>query len=206
MQSTGTVDIPSKGSGDSVSDDDLQSWCSAADRLMKDFYSWPPEFHWSLQKKPELETLRRWLAGKPKELTLHALRLFASKERSKGTSEVCRRFVHARNRYLKLAQESPIPPAEEPRPDLPNVISKGKLLDWFDNAAKIGQRCGMRFENTLTSEEEDIFRQWIGTHTAGYTLLALYRLADGGGKTCPDPCRLYFEKRDYFYGQYVASL
>ena len=206
MQNTGTVDVCIKGSGETVSDDELQSWCSAADQVMKDFYSWPPEFHWTLTKKPELETLRRWLAGKPRDLTLHAVRLFAQTERTKGTHEVCRRFVHARNRYLKLAQESPLPPTEEPRPELPNSISKGKLLDWFDQAAKTAALHDMRFENTLTREEEDTFRQWIGTHKWGFTIGAIHHLAEGGGKTSSDACRLYFEKRDYFYGQELASL
>jgi hypothetical protein len=88
----------------------------------------PEEFLWKLKGKPELETLRRWLAGKPRDLTLQALRIFARTERSKGTEDACRRFVHARNRYLKLAKESPTPPAEEPGRDLPNAISRGKLL------------------------------------------------------------------------------
>jgi hypothetical protein len=61
----------------------------------------------------------------------------------------------------------------------------------------------MHFENTLTRDEEDIFRQWIGTHTWGYTIGALHRLADGGGKNSPDPCRLYFDKRDDYYRQAV---
>jgi hypothetical protein len=86
------------------------------------------------------------------------------------------------------------------------VIRLGQLLDWVDEAAKIGQRCGMRFQNTFTRDEEDTLRQWIGTHTWGQTLLAIYQLSHGGGKTSSDPCRLYFEKRDYFYDQYVASL
>ena len=203
VQNTGTVDVSLKGSGDSVSDDDLAKWCAAADRVMKDFHSYPEEFLWKLKGKPELETLRRWLAGKPTELTLQALRIFARTERSKGTEDASRRFVHARNHYLKLAKESPTPPAEELGRDLPNAISKGKLLDWFDGAANIAKQCGMRFENTLTSDEEDIFRQWIGTHTWGYTIMALYRLADGEGKTSPDPCRLYFDSRDDYYRQAV---
>jgi hypothetical protein len=111
--------------------------------------------------------------------------------------------VRTRNRYLKLAKESPIPPAEEPGRDLPDAISKGKLLDWFDEAAEIAKRCGMRFENTLTNEEESILRQWIGTHNWRHTLMAIYRLADGVGKTSPDPCRLYFDKRDDYYRQAV---
>ena len=189
-----------------MSDDELESWCAAADRVMKDFYSWPEEFYSSLKKKPELETLRRWLADKPRDLTLHAVRIFARTERSKGTEHACRMFVHARNHYLKLARESPTPPAEEPGRDLPNAISRGKLLDWFDTAAKVVGRYGIRFENTLSRDEEDILRQWIGTHTWGFTIGALYRLAEGGGKTSPDPCRLYFEKRDYYYGQEVGSL
>jgi hypothetical protein len=61
----------------------------------------------------------------------------------------------------------------------------------------------MRIENTLTRDEQDIFRQWIGTHTWGYTIGALHRLADSGGKTSPDPCRLYFDKRDDYYRQAV---
>jgi len=104
---------------------------------MKDFYSYPEEFLWKLKGKPELETLRRWLAGKPRDLTLHALRIFARTERAQGTYEVCRRFVYARNRYLKLAKESPMPPAEEPGPDLPNAIRRGQLLDWFDLAPRL---------------------------------------------------------------------
>ena len=203
-QNTGTVDLSLLGgSGSSVSDDDLAKWCAAADRLMKDFHSYPEEFLWKLKGKPELETLRRWLAGKPRDLTLQALRIFARTERSKGTEDACRRFVHARNRYLKLAKESPIPPAEEPGPELPNAISKGKLLDWFDEAAEIAKRCGMRFENTLINEEERILRQWIGTHNWRSTLMAIYRLADGEGKNSPDPCRLYFDKRDDYYRQAV---
>jgi len=146
---------------------------------MEDFYSYREESLWKLKDKPELESLRQWLAGKPRDLTLQALRIFAPTERSKGTEDACRRFVHARNQYLKMAKESPTPPAEEPGPELPNAISKGKLLDWFDEAAKIAQRCGTCFENTLTKEEEDVFRQWIGTHNWRYTLMALYPLADG---------------------------
>ena len=142
-----------------MSDDELVSWCAAADRVMKDFYSSPEEFHWSLKKKPEFETLRRWLAGKPRDLTLQAVRIFARTERSKGTYQVCRRFVHRRNHYLKLAKESPTPPAEEPGRDLPNAIRRGQLLDWFDQAAKVVGRYGIRFENTLSREEEDILRQ-----------------------------------------------
>jgi hypothetical protein len=203
VQNTGTVDLSLKGSGAPVSDEELESWCSAADRVMKDFHSYPEEFLWKLKGKPELETLRRWLAGKPTELTLQALRIFARTERSKGTEDACRRFVHARNRYLKLAKESPTPPAEEPGPELPNAISKGKLLDWFDEAAEIAQRCGMRFDNTLINEEESILRQWIGTHNWRHTLMAIYRLADGEGKTSPDPCRSYFDKRDDYYRQAV---
>ena len=204
VQNTGTVDLSLLVvSGPSVPDDDLAKWCSAADRVMKDFHSYPEEFLWKLTGKPELETLRRWLAGKPTELTLQALRIFARTERSKGTEDACRRFVHARNHYLKLAKESPTPPAEEPGRDLPNAISRGKLLDWFDLAAKVVNQYGMRFENTLTRDEEDVFRQWIGTHTWGYTIMALHRLADGGGKTSPDPCRLYFDKRDDYYRQAV---
>ena len=170
---------------------------------MKDFHSYPEEFLWKLKGKPELETLRLWLAGKPTDLTLQAVRIFARTERSKGTEDACRRFVHARNHYLKLAKESPIPPAEEPGPELPNAISKGKLLDWFDLAATVVNQYGMRIENTLTRDEQDIFRQWIGTHTWGYTIGALHRLADSGGKTSPDPCRLYFDKRDDYYRQAV---
>jgi len=203
VQNTGTVDLSLKGSGDSVSDEELQSWCSAADRVTKDFHSYPEEFLWKLKGKPELETLRRWLAGKPRDLTLQAVRIFARTERSKGTEDACKRFVHARNRYLKLAKESPTPPAEKPGRDLPNAISRGKLLDWFDQAAKVAKQCGMRFENTLARDEEDIFRQWIGTHTWGHTIMALYRLADGEGKNSPDACRLYFDSRDDYYRQAV---
>jgi hypothetical protein len=76
-------------------------------------------------------------------------------------------------------------------------------LDWFDLAAMVVNQYGMHFENTLTRDEEDIFRQWIGTHTWGYTIGALHRLADGGGKNSPDPCRLYFDKRDDYYRQAV---
>ena len=204
VQNTGTVDLSLLiVSGSGVSDDDLAKWCSAADQVMKDFHSYPEEFLWKLTGKPELETLRRWLAGKPVALTLHALRIFARTERSKGTDDACRRFVHARNRYLKLAQESPIPPAEEPGRELPNAISRGKLLDWFDLAATVVEQYGMRFDNTLTRDEEDIFRQWIGTHTWGYTIMALHQLADGEGKASPDPCRLYFDRRDDYYRQAV---
>jgi hypothetical protein len=170
---------------------------------MKDFYSYPEEFHWKLKGKPELETLRRWLAGKPRDLTLHAVRIFARTERSKGTERACQRFVYARNRYLQLAKESPMPPAEEPGRDLPNAISRGKLLDWFDQAAEVVNQYGMRFENTLTRDEEDIFRQWIGRHTWGNTFGALHQLANGEGKNSPDPCRLYFDKRDDYYRQAV---
>jgi hypothetical protein len=192
------------GSGVSVSDEELEKWCAAADRVMKDFHSYPEEFLWKLKGKPELETLRRWLAGKPRDLTLQALRIFARTERSKGTEDACRRFLHARNRYLKLAKESPTPPAEEPGRDLPNAISRGKLLDWFDLAAKVVGRYGMSFENTLTKEEEDTLRQWIGTHTWGDTIGTLYHLVEGGGgRTSPDPCRLYFDKRDDYYRQAV---
>jgi hypothetical protein len=172
---------------------------------MKDFYSSPEEFLWKLKGKPELETLRRWLAGKPTDLTLQAVRIFARTERSKGTYQVCRRFVHSRNHYLKLAKESPTPPAEEPGRDLPNAIRRGQLLDWFDQAAKTVKQHGMNFENTLSRGEEDTLRQWIGTHTWGFTIGALHYLADGAGKTSSDPCRLYFEKRDYYYAQVMES-
>ena len=178
-------------------------YTSASDGVTKDFHSYPEEFYSSLRQKLELETLRRWLAGKPRDLTLQAVRIFARTERSKGTYQVCRRFVRRRNHYLKLAKESPMPPAEEPGRDLPNAISRGKLLDWFDDAAKVGALHGMRFKNTLTRDEEDILRQWIGTHTWGYTIGALHRLAEGGGKTSSDPCRVYFDKHDYYYGQEV---
>jgi hypothetical protein len=63
----------------------------------------------------------------------------------------------------------------------------------------------MNFENTLTRDEEDTLRQWIGTHTWGFTIGALHYLADGGGKTSSDPCRLYFEKRNYYYAQVMES-
>ena len=205
VQNTGTVSSSLRGSGDSVSDGELESWCAAADRVMKDFHSYPEEFHWSLKGKPELETLRRCLAGKPRDLTLQALRIFARTERSKGTERACRRFVYRRNHYLKLAKESPTPPAEDPGRDLPNAIRGGQLLDWFDQAAKVVARYGIRFDNTLTKEEEDTLRQWIGTHTWGFTIGGLHYLAEDGGKTSPDPCRLYFEKRDYYYGQEVDS-
>ena len=76
-------------------------------------------------------------------------------------------------------------------------------LDWFDLAAMVVNQYGMHFENTLTRDEEDIFRQWIGTHTWGYTIGALHRLADGGGKNSTAPCRLYFDKRDDYYRQAV---
>jgi len=203
-QNTGTVALSLLVvSGSSVSDDDLAKWCAAADQVMRDFHSYSEEFLWKLEGKPELETLRRWLAGKPRDLTLQALRIFARTERSKGTEDACKRFVHARNRYLKLAKESPTPPAEEPGPELPNAVTRGKLLDWFDQAARIAKQYGIRSENTLTRDEEDIFRQWIGTHTWGYTIGALHRLADGGGKNSPDPCRLYFDSRDDYYRQAV---
>lgn len=61
----------------------------------------------------------------------------------------------------------------------------------------------MRFDNTLTRDEEDVFRQWIGTRTWGYTIMALHRLADGEGKNSPDACRLYFDKREDYYRQAV---
>jgi hypothetical protein len=170
---------------------------------MKDFDSYPEEFLWKLTGKPELETLRLWLAGKPTELTLQALRIFARTERSKGTEDACGRFVHARNHYLKLAKESPTPPAEEPGPDLPNAISRGNLLDWFDEAAEIAKRCGMRFDNTLINVEESSLREWIGTHNWRYTLMAIYGLTDGEGENSPDPCRLYFDSRDDYYRQAV---
>ena len=124
MQNTGTVRVSLKGSGDSVSDDELESWCIATDRVMKDFHPHPEEFHWSLKGKPELETLRRWLAGKPRDLTLQALRIFARTEWPKGTEHACRRFVHACNHYLKLAEESPAPPTETAGRDLPNCQSE----------------------------------------------------------------------------------
>jgi hypothetical protein len=63
-----------------------------------------------------------------------------------------------------------------------------------------------RFENTLTREEQDILRQWIRAHTWGFTLKAFHWLAEDTGKDCPDPCRLYFEKRDHYYRQEVSSL
>ena len=62
----------------------------------------------------------------------------------------------------------------------------------------------MRFENTLTREEQDILRQWIGAHTWLFTITAFRRLAEEAGKDCPDPCRLYFERRDHYYEQAVS--
>jgi len=54
-QNTGTVDLSLLvGSGSSVSDDDLAKWCAAADRVMKDFHSYPEEFLWKVKGKPEL--------------------------------------------------------------------------------------------------------------------------------------------------------
>jgi len=79
------------------------------------------------------------------------------------------------------------------------------LLSFPGPDTKVVGRYGIRFENSLTREEEDILRQWIGTHTWGYITGSLYRFVEGGGKTCPDPCRLYFEKRDDYYRQEVDS-
>src|ERR1019366_6118830 len=79
VQNTGTVSSLNKGSGESLTQVELQSWCAAADRVTKDFFSSPGEFFDSLKHSPELETLRGWLKGKPVDLTLHAMRIFARK-------------------------------------------------------------------------------------------------------------------------------
>ena len=96
-----------KGSGESLIHRlNSNTWCAEADRVMKDFFASPGEFFDSLKHLPELETLRGWLKGKPVELTLHAVRIFARAERCKATDNPCERFVYRRNHYFKLAKEN----------------------------------------------------------------------------------------------------
>jgi hypothetical protein len=205
VQNTGTVSSLNKGSGDSLSTAELQSWCAEADRVLKDLWEWPPKFFDSLKRSPELETLRGWLKGKPVELTLHAVRIFARTEGERDTDKPCERFVYRRNHYFKLAKETPPTPADEPVRELPNAIQGGQFLEWFDKAAGILKQYGIRFENTLTKEEQDTLRQWIGSRTSGFTLKAFHWLAKEVGKDCPDACRLYFERRDQYYQQAVDN-
>lgn len=205
VQNTGTVSsLNNRGSGGSLSTDELKNWCAEADRVMKDFFASPGEFFDSLKHSPELETLRGWLKGKPGDLTLHAVRIFARTERRKTTDDPCKRFVYRRNHYFKLAKETPPTPAYEPMRDLPKAPTGGHFLKWLDDAAEILKEYGMRFENTLTREEQDILRQWIGAHTWLFTITAFRQLAEEAGKDCPDPCRLYFERRDHYYEQAVS--
>ena len=204
MHNTGTVSSSNKGSGDSLSLAELQTWCAEADRVMKDFFAWPGEFFDSLKGLPELEALRRWLKGKPADLTLHAVRIFARTERREGTDRPCQRFVYRRNHYLKLARESPPTPADEPGPELANAPTRGHFLKWLDDAAEILEQYGIRFENTLTVEEQDILRQWIGAHKWWLTMKAFHQLAEDAGKGCPDPCRLYFDRRDHYFDRAVS--
>ena len=199
VQNTGTVSSPNQGSGEPLSDAELQSWCAEADRVLKDLWQWPPEFFHSLRDSRELETLRGWLKGKPIDLTLHAVRLYARAEGEIGSGRSCERFVYRRNHYYKLAKESPPTPADEPMRDLPNAIRGGQFLKWLKDVAGILKEHGIRFENTLTREEQDTLRQWIGAHTWRFSIWAFDRLVEEVGKDCPDPCRLYFEKRDHFY-------
>jgi hypothetical protein len=205
VHNIGTVSSPSKGSGDSLSLAELQTWCAAADRVVKEFISWPEAFFDSLKRSPAIETLRGWLKGKPIELTLHAVRIFARTERLKPSDRPCLRFVYRRNHYFKLAKETPPTPADEPVRELPNAIQGGQFLEWFDKAAGILKQYGIRFENTLTKEEQDTLRQWIGSRTSGFTLKAFHWLAKEVGKDCPDACRLYFERRDQYYQQAVDN-
>jgi hypothetical protein len=205
VHNTGTVSsLNNKGSGGSLSQADLQTWCASADRVMNDFFAWPGEFFDSLKRLPELETLRGWLNGKPADLTLHAVRIFARTERREGTDRPCQRFVYRRNYYLKLAKESPPTPADEPGPELANAPTRGHFLKWLDDAAEILEQYGIRFENTLTREEQDVLREWIGAHKWWLTMKAFHQLAEEAGKDCPDPCRLYFEKRDHYYDRAVS--
>jgi hypothetical protein len=204
VQNTGTVSSHIKGSGESLSTAELQSWCAEADRVMKDFFASPGEFFDSLKHSPELETLRGWLKGKPVDLTLHAVRIFARTERHEATDNPCERFVYRRNYYFKLAKENRPTPADEPMRDLPKAPTGGHFLKWLDDAAGILDEYGMRFENTLTREEQDILRQWIGAHTWLFTITAFRRLAEETGKDCSDPCRLYFERRDHYYEQALS--
>jgi hypothetical protein len=186
VQNTGTVSSSlNKGSGDPLSQAELQSWCAAADRVMKDFFAWPGDFFDSLKRSPELETLRRWLKGKPIDLTLHAVRIFARTERAKATDKPCVRYVYRRNHYLKLARESPPTPADEPVRDLPNAIRGGQFLEWLDYAAGILKRYGIRFENTLTREEQDILRQWIGGPPLGAYAESVPLACRGNGEGLP---------------------
>jgi len=205
VRNTGTVSSPSKGSGDSLSLAELQTWCAAADRVMKEFMAWPEAFYHSLKHSPAVQTLRGWLKGKPSELTLHAVRIFARTERLKPSDRPCLRFVYRRNHYFKLAKETPPTPADEPVRELPNAIRGGQFLEWLDTAEVILKQYGIPFKNTLTKEEQDTLRQWIGSRTAGFTRAALHWLAKEAGKDCPDPCRLYFERRDHYYQQAVDN-
>ena len=173
---------------------------------MKDLWESPPDFFNSLKRSPELETLRGWLKGKPAELTLHAVRIFARTEGERDSDKPCERFVYRRNHYFKLAKETPPTPADKPVRDLPNAIRGGQFLKWLDDAAGILAQYGIRFKNTLTREEQETLRLWIGTRrTPGFTKLAFHYLAEETGKDCPDPCRLYFEKRDHYYQQVLSS-
>jgi hypothetical protein len=173
--------------------------------VIKEFFARPGGFFDTSKCSPDLETLRHWLKGKPIDLTLHAVRIFARTERGKSTANPCVRFVYDRDHYFKLAKETPPTPADEPVRDLPNAIRGGEFLEWLDEAAKILDLRGIRFENTLTREEQDILRQWIGARTWFFTINAFHRLAENSGRNCPDPCRLYFERRDHYYGQAVSG-
>jgi hypothetical protein len=106
---------------------------------------------------------------------------------------------------LKLAKENPPTPADQPAPELPKAPSHGRFLAWLDKAAQVLTQHGIRFENTLTGEEELILRQWVGARTWSDTLRAFHQLAKDAGNDCPDPCRLYFEKRDQYYQQEIAD-
>jgi hypothetical protein len=205
MQNTGTV-LPSRGSGGTASDEAYADWCAAADKIMRDFYSDPPLFSASLKGKPEADTLRRWLGGKSTSLTLHAVRLFARAERSRDIreSEVCQRFVYRRNHYLKQATECPPRSEEEAVDDIPNAISRGKLLEWFDKAAKIGGQCGLRFHNTLATEEQNALRQWIKGRQWYLTLEAI-RYLNSDSESPADPCRSYFQSREKYYREAMES-
>jgi len=173
--------------------------------VLKDLWEWPPEFFSSLKRSPELETLRGWLKGKPVELTLHAVRIFARTEGERDTDKPCERFVYRRNHYFKLAKETPPTPADKPVRELPNAIRGGQFLKWLDDAAGILKEYGIPFKNTLTREEQEILRQWIKARTWGHTKWAFHQLAEEAGKDCPDPCRLYFEKRDHYYQRAVSE-
>ena len=204
VHNTGTVSSHIKGAGESFTQAELQSWCVEADRVMKDFFASPGELFDSLKHLPELETLRGWLKGKPVDLTLHAVRIFARTERRKATDNPCERFVYRRNYYFKLAKENPPTPADEPMRALPKAPTGGHFLKWLDDAAEILGQYGIRFENTLTRDEQDILRQWIGAQKWWLTMKAFHQLAEEAGKDCSDPCRLYFERRDHYYEQTVS--